>query len=148
MSSSRQQCSGACSGVVLGCFRVLDARFASRDAVKATLGSFSCWIQWKQSQWPETLGESAKFRSSRTHARAKLTHPIGPKTGAKRCAVAKRKRCTLGLVKKVEKMKQRGSQHYTAESYFKIESAQFAPRWWWWSGSVTAKRASGGPNRP
>jgi len=95
VSGSRQQCCGACSGVFLGCFRVvlgsfwvvlglfwgcsgvvlglfwgrfrvLDVRFASRDAVKATLGSFSCWIQWKPSQWPETREESAKFRSSRT----------------------------------------------------------------------------------
>ena len=59
-----------CSGVVLGLFwgryRVLDVRFASRDAVKATLGSFSCWIQWKPSQCPETRGRSAKNQSSRT----------------------------------------------------------------------------------
>ena len=68
-------CSGAvlgsfwvCSGVVLGLvwvrFRVLDAPCASRDAVKATLGSFSCWIQWKPSQCPETRDQSAKYRSS------------------------------------------------------------------------------------
>jgi hypothetical protein len=54
------------SGLFWDCFRVLDARFASRDAVKATLGSFSCWIQWRPSQCPETRERSAKYRSSRT----------------------------------------------------------------------------------
>ena len=41
-------------------------------------------------------------------------------------------------------MNERGSQRYTAESYFKKESAQFAPRWWWGSGSVNGGDGGGG----
>ena len=41
-------------------------------------------------------------------------------------------------------MNERGSQHYTAESYFKKESAQFAARWWWGLGSVHGGDGGGG----
>jgi hypothetical protein len=41
-------------------------------------------------------------------------------------------------------MNEKGSQHYTAESYFKKESAQFAARWWWGLGSVNGGDGGGG----
>ena len=44
-------------------------------------------------------------------------------------------------------MNERGSQHYSAESYFKEESAQFAARWWWGLGSVNGGDGDGGGGR-
>jgi hypothetical protein len=75
-------------GRVRACSGRSVAPCASRDAVKATLGSFSCWIQWKPSQCPETRARTAKYRSSQARywnygsSRAKPTHPIEPKTRA------------------------------------------------------------------
>ena len=165
-----------CSGVVLGLFwgrfRVLDTPCASRDAVKATLGSFSCWVQWKPSQCPETRERSAKYRSSRTRyfnygsSRARnRPNRFGPNTRAKRCAGRKG---AFGATPKTRFGDARATRvyenafcrtlfillgnnpetpyrpkDYTSESYFKNKNAQFGPRWWWGSGSVNGGGGGG-----
>ena len=99
-------------------------------------------------------------------ARAKPTHPIGPKTRAKRCAGRKR---ALGATPKTRFGEARATRvyenafcrtlfillennpetpyrpkDYTSESYFKNKSGQFAPRWWWGSGTVNGGGDRGG----
>ena len=78
---------------------------------------------------------------------------VAPETCArpKRARETTRKLKTTSLrslvVKQSGKREKRDPDIYTSEPYFKKESAQLAPRWWWRSGSVTAKQASGGPNK-